>query len=91
MGEYFLFANPGKRQYIHPGDLGVNCKRSGLLLDVSGTALSLMLCRGITSHPLCGSWSGDPVIVTGDESHAHPPTDRADSRKESRRDRPFLP
>jgi hypothetical protein len=75
MGEYYVFANPTKREYLSPGDLGWNDKRSGLLLGVAGTALSLLLTRGAMIHPLCGSWSGDEVIVTGDEAHSHLSTD----------------
>ena len=74
MSEYYLYANANKCEYLHPGDIGEGCKRSGLLRGYSAMALGLLLCRGLACHPLCGTWSGDEVLVTGDQRSNHPAT-----------------
>lgn len=89
MGEYFLFANTTKREFIHPDDFGENCKRSGLMMGRSAEALGLLVCRGINFHPLCGSWSGDEVFVTGDEQSSHPATDNPQDTLYSQATREF--
>lgn len=75
MGEYYVYANVAKREFLDPADMGYDCKRTGLLQFGPATALGLLMCRGIDCHPLCGSWSGDEVIITGDYEHSHPTTD----------------
>jgi len=75
MGEYYLYANVTKREYLCPSDFNEGIKRSVLLFGRNAMALSLLLCKGIDCHPLCGSWSGHEVLITGDQEHSHPPTD----------------
>jgi hypothetical protein len=77
MGEYYLYANVAKREFLYPGHFGADMKRRGLLVGHVGIAVGLLLCKGVAGHPLCGSWSGDEVIITGDEG-THASTDGSD-------------
>jgi hypothetical protein len=75
MGQYFIVVNPVKKQYIDAGRFGENIKRSGILVGEHAAAVGLLLCDAehpSNTHPLVGSWVGDPVIITGDYAPPNP-------------------
>ena len=73
MGQYFIIANPAKRQYLRIFDfLNNNQKASGVLMGEHVLAVAVLVCQldevYHTYGPLAGSWAGDHVIATGDEA-----------------------
>ncbi len=70
MGQYFLYVNPRKREYVEQGAVGFDDKISGVFEGLPGRAVGLLLCDGgYDAGPLelVGSWIGDPIIVAGDD------------------------
>ena len=79
MGEYFLLSNPLKRQYVRAGlDIGSD-KSRGLPSLLDARAIVLLACRTTfpVEPPFAGSWSGDPILVSGDEATPDAPCDEA--------------
>jgi hypothetical protein len=70
MGQYFIYVNPNKRQYVDPGEYGMNNKSGDLGQGVPGFAVALLICDAFDPGPtgLVGSWVGDPVVAAGDEN-----------------------
>lgn len=72
MGQYFIILNLNKEEYISPHTFGEGAK----IFEFTGltmTALTTLLTRGVDpyfqkSHPLLGSWSGDHLVIVGDET-----------------------
>jgi hypothetical protein len=72
MGEYFIAANPAKRQYISP--IGRN-KLRGIASKTHRSfcdSIALLVCKSYELEvrqpllPLAGAWHGDPIFITGD-------------------------
>ena len=71
MGQYFLIANPAKKQYVDPGRLGLAQKHYGLFQGLLGRAIALLVRDDQESGGptgLLGSWVGDPVVAAGDDA-----------------------
>jgi hypothetical protein len=73
MGAYYLIANPDKREYLSAGPFGENIKASGLLRGLHGLAVLHLVCLDPNGRfaPLGGTWFGQRVIPTGDDT-GHP-------------------
>ncbi len=97
MGSYYKVANPVKREYLDPGYFGEAIKASSVLRDaVCIQALKCLIMddrildvdyfsRARNPWDLQGSWVGDPVILTGDDTSPPNPagilTAKADNPK----------
>jgi hypothetical protein len=70
MGQYFIYVNPNKRQYVDPGEYGMNSKSSFLGQGVPGFPLALLICDAFDPGPtgLVGSWVGNFVVAAGDDN-----------------------
>lgn len=76
MGQYYVVANPDKREFLHPHRFGSGLK----LMEFSGDAQSVMQAVAVlladgnnrgggdlrSNDPIIGSWAGDRVVVAGD-------------------------
>jgi hypothetical protein len=70
MGEYFLIANPDKRQYLDSNSLGMSVKLDGVIGGPLPGILVWLLADGSPvsgGSVMRGSWAGDRIIVAGDE------------------------
>jgi hypothetical protein len=80
LGEYYIIANPEKRQYLDSNSLGMSVKLTGLIAGPLAEILVWLLADG---HPvsggstLQGAWSGDRIIVPGDEGPSSSVYERA--------------
>jgi hypothetical protein len=71
MGEYYIVANPDKRQYLNSNSLGgMSVKLSGVMASPLPQILVWLLAE---SAPISGgwgmggTWAGDRIVVAGDE------------------------
>lgn len=78
MGQYFIFVNPIKRQFLDADKFSEGVKSYSVLSGYHAYAIALLVCNlSEVDHSygqLAGSWYGDPVIVAGDdegEPHAY--------------------
>ena len=71
MGQYFIFVNPIKRQFLDPGKFDEGVKYYSVLYGYHAYAIALLVCNltevDHSYGQLAGSWCGDPVIVAGDD------------------------
>jgi hypothetical protein len=71
MGQYFIFVNPIKRQFLDAGKFNEGVKSYGVLYGYHAVAIALLVCNLTeVEHSygqLAGSWYGDPIIVAGDD------------------------
>src|SRR5262245_2477999 len=71
MGQYFVFVNPVKKQFLDAGKFDEGVKYWNVLVGYHAYAIALLVCRlDEIEHSYCehaGSWFSDPVIVAGDD------------------------
>lgn len=78
MGQYFIIANPAKRQYLDINDFEENPKASGYMHGLHAAAVGILCCdptevRNGSGTPLydfqpwAGAWRGDRVYAAGDD------------------------
>jgi hypothetical protein len=71
MGQYFIFVNPTKRQFLDAGKFNEGVKSYSVLYGYHAYAIALLVCNlAEVDHSygqLAGSWFGDRVIVAGDD------------------------
>jgi hypothetical protein len=70
VGEYYIVANPEKRQYLNSNSLAMSVKLSGLIAGPLPRIVVWLLADGLSvsgGTGMRGSWSGDRIIVAGDE------------------------
>jgi hypothetical protein len=70
LGEYYIVANPDKRQYLNSNSLGVSVKLPGVMAGPLPQILVWLLAEGapITEGlGIAGTWAGDRIVVAGDE------------------------
>lgn len=80
MGEYYIIANPEKRQYLDANSLGMSVKLAGLIGGPLAEILVWLLADGAPvsgGSTLQGAWSGDRIIVAGDEGPSSSVYERA--------------
>lgn len=76
MGQYYIFVNIDKREYLHPHKFDDSLKLSELTTEPSSLTMKalVLLCADgngpgsgdFPPHPLIGRWSGDRIVVAGD-------------------------
>ena len=71
MGQYFIFVNPAKRQFLDADKFSEGVKSYSVLYGYHAYAIAVLVCNlAEVEHSygqLAGSWYGDPVIVAGDD------------------------
>jgi hypothetical protein len=71
MGQYFIFVNPIKRQFLDADKFNEGVKSYSVLCGYHAYAVALLVCSlteiDHSYGQLAGSWYGDPVIVAGDD------------------------
>ena len=71
MGQYFIFVNPAKMQFLDGGKFGEGVKSYSVFYGYHAYAIALLVCNltevDHSYGQLAGSWFGDPVIVAGDD------------------------
>jgi len=71
MGQYFVFVNPVKKQFLDAGKFDEGVKYGSVLVGNHAYAIALLVCKlDEVEHSygeLAGYWFGDPVIVAGDD------------------------
>jgi hypothetical protein len=76
MGQYYLVVNTRKRQYLNARKFGDGLKLLEFGVTGAGTmmGLAVLLADGNgrgegdlrSESPLIGSWTGDPIVISGD-------------------------
>ena len=68
MGEYYMYLNLDRKEYLDIDFLGGETKAFGLGRNLGARALGLLLMHGVghDEHPLIGSWAGTRVVALGD-------------------------
>ena len=70
MGEYYIVANPDKRQYLNSNSLGMSVKLLGVMASPLPRILVWLLADGAPisgGWGMGGTWAGDRIVVAGDE------------------------
>ncbi len=80
MGQYFVFVNETKQEYIHPHKLASGLKFWEILASPVATRALVFLLRrsneggGGDIHEetkYCGTWAGDKISLVGDYDESH--------------------
>jgi hypothetical protein len=70
LGEYYIVANPDKRQFLNSNSLGMSVKLPGMMAGPLPQILVWLLAEGAPisgGWGLAGTWAGDRIVVAGDE------------------------